>query len=86
MSTATEGQLQRSCAPPIPKIFVRHMKSSKQTNGNDCGVYANANMVSILHGVDPSSITYNVAAMRRHLLQGPSVVAAETTEEFRALI
>ena len=46
------------------------MKCSKQTNGNDCGVYAISNMVSILHGVDPSSISFNVAAMRRHLLQG----------------
>ena len=27
-------------------------------------------VVSILHGVDPSSISFNVAAMRRHLLQG----------------
>ena len=50
------------------RIFVR-TKPSVMTE-NDCGVYAIANMVSILHGVDPSSISFNVAAMRRHLLQG----------------
>ena len=70
MSTATEKAVAKIMCTPLPKIFVRHMKCSKQTNGNDCGVYAIANMVSILHGVDPSSISFNVAAMRRHLLQG----------------
>ena len=70
MSTATERAVAKIMCTPLPKIFVRHMKCSKQTNGNDCGVYAIANMVSILHGVDPSSISFNVAAMRRHLLQG----------------
>ena len=57
-----KGQLQRSCAPPPPKIFVSHMKYPKQTNGNDYRVYAIANMVSILHGVDPS-IWFNVSVM-----------------------
>ena len=33
-------------------------KCPKQTNGNDSGVY------------DHSSISFNVAAMRKHLLQG----------------
>ena len=42
----------------------------KQINGNDCGAYAIANMVSILHGIDPRSVSYNVSAMRRHLQQG----------------
>ena len=40
------------------------MKCPKQTNGNDCGVYAIANMVSVLHGEDPSSVSFNVSAMR----------------------
>ena len=34
------------------------------------GVYAIANMVSILHGVDPSSVSFNVSVMWRHLKQG----------------
>ena len=52
------------------------MKCPKQTNGNDCGVYAIANMVSVLHGIDPSSVSFNVSAMRIpwriHLQQGHS--------------
>ena len=70
MSTATEREVAKIMCNPLPKIFVRHMKCLKQTDGNDCGVYAIANMVSILHGVDPSSISFNVAAMWSHLLQG----------------
>ena len=38
--------------------------------GNDCVAYAIANMVGILHGIDPSSVSFNVSAMRRHLQQG----------------
>ena len=34
------------------------------------GVHAIANMVSILHGVDPSSVSFHVSVMRRHLQQG----------------
>ena len=46
------------------------MKCPKQTNGNDCWAYAIANMVSILHGIDPRSVRYNVSAMGRRLQQG----------------
>ena len=50
------------------------MKCPRQTNGNDCGVSAIANMVSALHGIDPSSVRLNVSAMRIprwiHLHQG----------------
>ena len=38
--------------------------------GNDCVAYAFANMVGILHGIDPSSVSFNVSAMRRNLQQG----------------
>ena len=70
ISTATERAIAKIVCTPLPKIFVRHMKCPKQTNGNYCGVYAIANMVSILHGIDPSSISFNVSAMRRNLQQG----------------
>ena len=36
----------------------------------DCGVYAIANIVSILHDIDPSSVSFNVSVMLRHLQQG----------------
>ena len=49
------GGAEAPKAPPLnPQlIFVRHMNCQKQTNGNDCGASAIANMVSILHGIDP---------------------------------
>ena len=47
MSTATERAVAKIMCTPLPKIFGRHMKCSKQTNGND--------------SVDPSSISFNVA-------------------------
>ena len=68
--TATERAFVKIMCTPLPKIFVRHMKCPKQTNGNDCGVYAIANMISILHGIDPRSVSFNVFFMRRHLQQG----------------
>ena len=42
----------------------------KQTYGNDCGAYAIANLLSILHGIDPRSVRYNVSVMWRHIQQG----------------
>ena len=67
--TATERVVAMIMCTPLPKVFVRHMKCPKQTNGNDCGLYAIANVISILHGIDPRSVTFNVSAMQRHLQQ-----------------
>ena len=38
-----------------------------QTNGNDCGVFAIANALSLVHGVHPSEVDYNISEMRDHL-------------------
>ena len=67
--TATERAVAMIMCTPLPKIFVRHMKCPKQTNGNDLGVYAIANMISILHVIDPRRVSFNVSVMRRHLQQ-----------------
>ena len=69
ISNATERAIAKIMCMPLPKIFVKHMKCPKQTtgNGNDYGFYAIVNMVSILHGIDPSSVIFNVSAMRKHL-------------------
>ena len=40
----------------------------RQNNYDDCGVFAVAFLVSILHGLNPSDLTFDSAAMRRHLL------------------
>ena len=63
ISTATERAVAKIMCTSLPKILVRHMKCPKQTNGNDCGVYAIAYMVSILHGIDPSSVSFNVSVV-----------------------
>ena len=70
ISSATEMAIANIMCSPLPKILVRHLKCSLQTNANDCGVYAIANMVSILNGIDPSGITYTVSKMRDHLMKG----------------
>ena len=67
--SAAERAVAMIMFTPLPKIFVRHMKCPKQTIRNDCGIYAIANMISILHGIDPSSVCFNVSVMRRHLQQ-----------------
>ena len=40
----------------------------RQNNYDDCGVFAIAFLVSLLHGLNPSDLTFDSAAMRRHLL------------------
>ena len=59
---STEMAIANIMCSPLPKILVRHLKCSLQTNAND--------MVSILNGIDPSGITYTVSKMRDHLMKG----------------
>ena len=40
----------------------------RQNNYDDCGVFAIAFLVSLLHGLNPSDLTFDSVAMRRHLL------------------
>ena len=40
----------------------------RQNNYDDCGIFAIAFLVSLLHGLNPSDLTFDSAAMRRHLL------------------
>ena len=70
MSAATEMTIANMMFSPMPKIFVSHLKCSVQTNTNDCDVYAIANMMSILNGIDSSGIRYTVSKMRDHLIKG----------------
>ena len=48
------------------KIIVPRVQ--RQNNYDDCGVFAIAFLVSLLHGLSPSDLTFNSAAMRQHLL------------------
>lgn len=38
-----------------------------QSNGNDCGLFALANITAVLEGVDPSAVYFNTQCMRAHL-------------------
>ena len=66
MSIATEMAIANTMFSPMPKIFVS-LKFAVQRIINDCGVYATANLVSILNGINPSGIRYTVSKMRDHL-------------------
>ena len=52
------------------KIIVPEVQ--RQNNYDDCGVFAVAFLVSILYGLNPSDLTFDSAAMRRHLLNSLS--------------
>ena len=53
------------------KIIVPDVQ--RQNNYDDCGVFAIAFLVSLLHGLDPSNLTFDSAAMRRHLFNSLSM-------------
>ena len=48
-------------------LTFRFILCDKQKNGNDCGMYAICNMVSLLHNQDPCSLVYPAERLRRHL-------------------
>ena len=41
----------------------------KQQNSSDCGLFAIANAVAISNGQKPENQSYNIAVMRRHLVE-----------------
>ena len=51
------------------RMTIKWMESDQQKNGSDCGVYAIANLVTILFNIDPLSITYDRTELRPHLLR-----------------
>ena len=57
------------CDPAEPSLHINIMSVDRQTNGNDCGLYALANATSLVHGLDPCNMAYDQAQMRRHLLE-----------------
>ena len=48
-------------------ITLKFIECDHQKNANDCGVYAIANMVALLHGIDPCIVTYPPGLLRTHL-------------------
>ena len=41
--------------------------TQQQTGGSDCGLFAIAFAVTLVHGQDPACLTFDQAAMRQHL-------------------
>ena len=44
-------------------------KVQRQNNHDDCGVFAIAFLVSLLHGLNPSDLTFDSGVMRQHQLK-----------------
>ena len=49
--------------------IVKMLECQKQKGGTDCGLVSIAYAIAIAHGVDPTSVTLNQAAMRSHLIK-----------------
>ena len=50
------------------KIILRSMHCPQQTGSNDCGLFAIAHATELCFGGNPSSVIYDQASMRKHLL------------------
>ena len=65
------GTLDTATLDVIANLFhssiVTMLECQKQKGGTDCGLFAIAYATAIGHGVDPTSMTLNQAAMRSHL-------------------
>jgi hypothetical protein len=48
-------------------LTFQFVSCDEQINGNDCGVHAIANLISMVNGIDPSEIMYKQTLMRKHL-------------------
>ena len=49
-------------------IKVKVVPSQKQEGGRDCGLFSIANITALAFGLDPTIVTFDQAAMRRHLV------------------
>ena len=63
------------------KVIVPNVQH--QNNSDDCGVYAIAFLVSLLHGLNPSNLTFDRKLIRQHLLK--SLVRVDHSTPFPSL-
>ena len=52
---------------PDKLVEVTVQRCQKQIGGNDCGLFAVANAVALLRGVDPATVKFQQPKMRQHL-------------------
>ena len=50
------------------ELCIRVAAVQQQTNGTNCGLFAIANATSLLHGIDPETVTFNEYETREHLI------------------
>ena len=50
------------------QIIIRYMDVQWQCNGCDCGLFALANATALCAGIEPTSVTFEQAKMRKHFL------------------
>ena len=55
--------------PNAPEIHVDVQPVQQQTNGTNCGLFAIAYAVDLVHKEDPTKIRYNERRMRSHLVE-----------------
>lgn len=49
------------------ELCIRVAAVQQQTNGTNCGLFAIANATSLLHGIDPETVTFDEYQTREHL-------------------
>ena len=77
MTAFCRGRIQLAVKQQIASIIYEEGKSFKivvlkvqrQNNYHDCGVFAIAFLVSLLHGVNPSDLTFDNGEMKKHLIK-----------------
>ena len=64
------AQVYRPLATGPDKIIpVKVRRCQKQMGGKDCGLFAIANTIALINGVDPATVKFQQAKMRKHLQQ-----------------
>ena len=62
-------QMSQLFSPDDSLPQFQQVSCHKQTGSNDCGVFAIAYAVSVLHGISPDSVIFDQSKMRAHLVQ-----------------
>ena len=59
--------LYRACSDDSGHFIVTIILEQQQNGPNDCGFYCIAIAISLAHGIDPASVTWDKSKLRAHL-------------------
>ena len=62
-------EIQRLINTKENELVMHIMDCHQQTNGNDCGLFAIANAITLCLGLNPCDFNYKVREMRGHLIK-----------------